>query len=417
MEKKLVKNLTILIIYLIIATNASITDKCIEGKNSNKSPFYFSNYFFFNDICCSNDTKINNNTESKILIDNKSSSFNEPTSTISENESNSSDFTKSTVLSTNSETKQSKTMSSLPIETGVLAKKSERFNFANFDCGSLILAANREATGATQILVKSKDQYMLNVCSASKFVIVELCNEILVDTIQLANYEFFSSMFKEFNVYITSKYPPKNNVWVLIGHFKALNVRELQVQGMTMMEELHSHNEEVANSEKEVEVGVEIFPPQPVNKDQIPLTKFSDEEILNMPYNLLKSRIKSFYNKKLFDSVESSSSFLQEKTLKRFENLKEQFSGINNLEYLDSFFENEPSHHYNPSTGPSSTPENKEESGTQESIFKNILKRIKVLERNSTTCQNYIHIQHTVFLEVLTNFEKQLVLEMVKKIM
>ncbi|KAJ3397234.1 hypothetical protein HDU92_000114 [Lobulomyces angularis] len=337
-------------------------------------------------------------------------------------------------------------MSSLPIETGVLAKKSERFNFANFDCGSLILAANREATGATQILVKSKDQYMLNVCSASKFVIVELCNEILVDTIQLANYEFFSSMFKEFNVYITSKYPPKNNVWVLIGHFKALNVRELQsfnvsnpkiwsrylkiefltqygneyycplslltVQGMTMMEELHSHNEEVANSEKEVEVGVEIFPPQPVNKDQIPLTKFSDEEILNLPYNLLKSRIKSFYNKKLFDSVESSSSFLQEKTLKRFENLKEQFSGINNLEYLDSFFENEPSHHYNPSTGPSPTPENKEESGTQESIFKNILKRIKVLERNSTTCQNYIHIQHTVFLEVLTNFEKQLVLEM-----
>jgi hypothetical protein len=45
-----------------------------------------------------------------------------------------------------------------------VTKKSNRFNHANFDCGSLILATNKEAEGATNILVKSKDQYMLNQC-------------------------------------------------------------------------------------------------------------------------------------------------------------------------------------------------------------------------------------------------------------
>lgn len=46
----------------------------------------------------------------------------------------------------------------------IVSKKTNRFNHANFDCGSLILATNKEAKDATNILVKSKDQYMLNVC-------------------------------------------------------------------------------------------------------------------------------------------------------------------------------------------------------------------------------------------------------------
>ncbi|KAJ1933612.1 hypothetical protein EC988_009066, partial [Linderina pennispora] len=75
-----------------------------------------------------------------------------------------------------------------------------------------------------------KDQYMLNTCAArDKFVIVELCDDILIDTLVLGNYEFFSSTFKDTMVYVSDRYPPKNNTWTLLGHFQARNSRDAQV--------------------------------------------------------------------------------------------------------------------------------------------------------------------------------------------
>ena len=109
-----------------------------------------------------------------------------------------------------------------PIPTTV----SERFNFASFDCGALILANNPEAKSATSILMKSKDQYLLNLCSANKFIEIELCEEVLVDTLVLANLEFFSSVFKKFTIYTSSSYPPQQ--WQKMGAFTAKNVRTLQ---------------------------------------------------------------------------------------------------------------------------------------------------------------------------------------------
>ncbi|KAI9342871.1 UNC-like C-terminal-domain-containing protein [Obelidium mucronatum] len=137
-------------------------------------------------------------------------------------------------------------------------KKEERFNHASFDCGALILGSNPGASSATSILVKSKDQYMLNKCktvekgagatasSGSNFVIVELCDTIKIDTLMLANFEYFSGTFKEFNVYIAEQYPPKpadspaaaaggrdggvvgNSGWLTLGNFVAANVRDSQ---------------------------------------------------------------------------------------------------------------------------------------------------------------------------------------------
>ena len=43
---------------------------------------------------------------------------------------------------------------------------------------------------------------MLNPCSAKRFVVIELCEEIAIDGLALANYEFFSSMIKGFTVYV-----------------------------------------------------------------------------------------------------------------------------------------------------------------------------------------------------------------------
>ncbi|KAJ1642010.1 hypothetical protein LPJ64_006095 [Coemansia asiatica] len=106
----------------------------------------------------------------------------------------------------------------------------DRFNYASADCAAVVLKANREARGLTAILNTKKDQYMLNKCSApQKFVIAELCDDILIDTIVLGNYEFFSSTFKDLMIYVSDRYPPKNNVWTFLGHFQARNSRDSQV--------------------------------------------------------------------------------------------------------------------------------------------------------------------------------------------
>jgi hypothetical protein len=106
----------------------------------------------------------------------------------------------------------------------------ERFNYASFDCAAAVLKANPEAKGSSSILDENQDRYMLNKCSASnKFVIVEMCEDILVDTIVLANLEFFSSTFKDFAVSISDRYPIQEREWKTLGTFTANNTRALQV--------------------------------------------------------------------------------------------------------------------------------------------------------------------------------------------
>ncbi|KAI8879483.1 hypothetical protein K501DRAFT_336031 [Backusella circina FSU 941] len=104
----------------------------------------------------------------------------------------------------------------------------ERFNYASTDCAATVRKANKEAKGANAILYESKDQYLLNKCSAdNKFVIINLCEPIRIDTIVMANYEFFSSTFKDFRIYVADRYPSKD--WQLLGQWQARNTRDLQV--------------------------------------------------------------------------------------------------------------------------------------------------------------------------------------------
>ena len=105
----------------------------------------------------------------------------------------------------------------------------ERFNHASFDCAATVLKTNSECKGSTSVLVENKDSYLLNECSAkNKFIIVELCNDILVDTVVLANFEFFSSMFRTFRVSVSDRYPVKLEKWRELGTFEARNSREVQ---------------------------------------------------------------------------------------------------------------------------------------------------------------------------------------------
>lgn len=80
-----------------------------------------------------------------------------------------------------------------------------RFNYAAEQCGGKILAASEDTNGVDNILSGSFDSYMLSNCGNENWVVIELCEEIVIDSIVLGNKEFFSSNFKEFVVFGSKK--------------------------------------------------------------------------------------------------------------------------------------------------------------------------------------------------------------------
>lgn len=105
----------------------------------------------------------------------------------------------------------------------------ERFSYSSFDAGATILKAGPQAKNAKAILVENKDSYMLLECAAqNKYVIVELSDDILIDTIVIANFEFFSSMIRHFRVSVSDRYPVKMDKWREVGIFEAGNSRDIQ---------------------------------------------------------------------------------------------------------------------------------------------------------------------------------------------
>lgn len=106
----------------------------------------------------------------------------------------------------------------------------DRFNYASFDCAATIIKTNKETKGAHNILTENKDSYMLNKCNApNKFVIIELCQDILVDTVVIGTFEFFSSMFKDIRISVSDRFPPsKDNEWKILGEFQGKSIRDFQ---------------------------------------------------------------------------------------------------------------------------------------------------------------------------------------------
>lgn len=104
-----------------------------------------------------------------------------------------------------------------------------RFNFASLDCAATIVKANAGAKGASSVLLENKESYLLNQCNAQEnFIIIELCEDILIDSVMIGNYEFFSSIFKNLEFYVSDRYPVPNSKWQLLGKFEARNIRDIQ---------------------------------------------------------------------------------------------------------------------------------------------------------------------------------------------
>ncbi|XP_061337415.1 SUN domain-containing protein 4 [Gastrolobium bilobum] len=101
------------------------------------------------------------------------------------------------------------------------------YNYASASKGAKVLASNKEAKGASNILSRNKDKYLRNPCSSEeKFVIIELSEETLVDTIEIANFEHHSSNLKDFEMHGSLVYP--TDVWEFLGNFTASNVKQAQ---------------------------------------------------------------------------------------------------------------------------------------------------------------------------------------------
>eukprot|EP01089_Gocevia_fonbrunei_P020286 TRINITY_DN7518_c0_g1_i2.p1 TRINITY_DN7518_c0_g1~~TRINITY_DN7518_c0_g1_i2.p1 ORF type:complete len:346 (+),score=45.74 TRINITY_DN7518_c0_g1_i2:78-1115(+) len=76
----------------------------------------------------------------------------------------------------------------------------DQFNYASVECGAKILSANPESQGISNILTADKDRYLISPCGTPRWIVVELCEEIGVDVIELANLEYFSSTFKDLSL-------------------------------------------------------------------------------------------------------------------------------------------------------------------------------------------------------------------------
>ncbi|KAB2620750.1 hypothetical protein D8674_039508 [Pyrus ussuriensis x Pyrus communis] len=108
-----------------------------------------------------------------------------------------------------------------------LESDGTEYNYASASKGAKAVAHNKEAKGASNILGKDHDKYLRNPCSVGgKFVIVELAEETLVDAVKIANFEHYSSNFKEFELSGSLSYPEE--AWLPLGNFVAANVKHAQ---------------------------------------------------------------------------------------------------------------------------------------------------------------------------------------------
>ncbi|KAL4204788.1 hypothetical protein AMTRI_Chr01g111540 [Amborella trichopoda] len=108
-----------------------------------------------------------------------------------------------------------------------LEPDGSEYNYACSFKGAKVLSHNKEAKGAGNILNGDKDKYLRNPCSAEeKIVIIELSEETLVDSFEIANFEHYSSNLKDFELLGSLIYPTET--WTTLGKCVAQNVKHVQ---------------------------------------------------------------------------------------------------------------------------------------------------------------------------------------------
>jgi hypothetical protein len=110
---------------------------------------------------------------------------------------------------------------------------SRRFNYASLDCSARVHYSSPQTRSPSALLHKSKDRYMLTPCSAaSHYVVIELCDEIRIDTLEVGNFEFFSSVVRDVRVRAGDSEGDGRDAdyagWKELGTFRLANLRGVQ---------------------------------------------------------------------------------------------------------------------------------------------------------------------------------------------
>lgn len=117
------------------------------------------------------------------------------------------------------------------IKNETLAKhqivKTRQKNYASPDCGAKVLASNPEAQSTSSVLTHSKDEYLLSPCTDRIWFVVELCDSIQAQRVELANFELFSSPLKAVSISVSNRFPTRE--WTPAGQFIAKTERDVQV--------------------------------------------------------------------------------------------------------------------------------------------------------------------------------------------
>lgn len=145
------------------------------------------------------------------------------------------------VVSTSTQKRNSSTASKAPV-----LKLRGAKNYASPDCGAKIIASNAESSGTGYVLTSNKDEYLLSPCKSRIWFVVELCEAIQAEHIDLANFELFSSSPKNFSVAVSNRFPTRDPTNV--GRFVAKDERYVQsfdlhphLFGKYVRVDIHSH--------------------------------------------------------------------------------------------------------------------------------------------------------------------------------
>lgn len=360
----------------------------------------------------------------------------------------------------------------------------DKFNYASFDCAATIVKANSEAKSANSILFENKDSYLLNPCSApNKYIVIELCEDILVDNVVIGNFEFFSSNFKLIQISVSDVFPVSRNGWSVLGKFNAKDVRDLQsfnitnpkiwakylrieilehygdefycplsvvrVHGRTMMQEYkeESLSNKIEAPNKDEEVIVIEIDTQIVNNnnndgsssnnnnetlsiiEQLNCTKneSNNQIICENIENLSSANNNDNNNKLLMNDIHLNVNELNKENNSQFEK-NECSIALQNLNFEDFFenFKNKSDIQCEAIVNPNDKTNNNnnnninhsisinsiinkkvtEKIETQESIYKNIMKRLSLLESNATLSILYIEEQSKLLSNSFSSLEK-----------
>ncbi|ODV64300.1 Slp1p ASCRUDRAFT_19229, partial [Ascoidea rubescens DSM 1968] len=287
----------------------------------------------------------------------------------------------------------------------------KRFNYASIDCAATIIQANPESKNSFSILSEKKNSYLLNKCSSkNNFIIIELCEDILIDLIVLANFEFYSSIFKKIKFSISIN----NQNYQLLNQFTAKNIRDyqffkiknplffakylkieilshygnefycpisiLKVHGRTMMDEYRLEEE---HSLSQLSINNQLMN-NDLNHNENDIEIEIDNNNNNNYDNNIKNKNKNIQNDPDFDYDDDNNNinFNIPLSTKHISNPDSTSLSIEQVEQV-------------------------EQVSTQESIYKNIMKRLILLESNATLSLLYIEEQSKLLSNAFNKLEKK----------